>query len=125
MTGCVAAFDLPGMLAPMYLIGCFQAEASSAATGVMACEVCIVSGAWAVTGVAVGMALSAFDQGQKDDFGGAGAVVDSRNGCDIAIDAGLAMAVLAAKPSAPTAAGIVLRQALYMAVLLDCVVRRH
>jgi hypothetical protein len=44
---------------------------------------------------------------------------------DIAIDAGPARTVVAAKPSAPTAAGIDLRQAVCMAVLLDVVDRRH
>jgi hypothetical protein len=107
-----------GMLALMYLIGCFHGEASSLALGVTPCQ---LGGACDIIGVAAGVGESDFDQGQKlDDLAAGAARCD-----DIAIDAGSARTVVAAKPSALTAAGIDLRQVLYMAVLLDVVDRRH
>jgi hypothetical protein len=78
---------------------------------------CHVGGAGGVVG-------AAFDQGQKlDDVPGCAA--GSERWPDIAIDAGSARTVVAASPSAVTAAGIDLRQAVCMAVLLDVVDRRH
>ena len=57
-----------------------------------------------------------------DDVAGCAAGAGPR---DIAMDAGSARTVVAAKPSALTAAEIDLRQAVCMAVLLDFVDRRH
>lgn len=80
-----------------------------------------------VIGVVVGVD---FDHGQNFDAvdgaaGLAGAAGAAGAGRRVAMDAGLAMTVEAAKPSALTAAGIDLRQAVCMAVLLDFVDRRH
>jgi hypothetical protein len=130
--GCVVAFDFPmgisGMLAPINLIGCLQGEISDSVTGVTGCTACQASGACAVIGCATcggaGSAELDFDHGQKLDDVAGGATGSGRRP-NIAIDAGSASAVVAAKVNALTAAGIDLRQAVCMAVLLDVVDRRH
>jgi hypothetical protein len=81
------------------------------------------AGCTAVTAGAGAVELD-FDQGQKlNDVAGCAAGATRRP--DIAMDAGSARTVVAANPSAPTAAEIDLRQAVCMAVLLDVVDRRH
>ena len=113
------------MLAPRYLIGCFHGEISESGTGATGCTPCHVGGACAIIGGRRWRgADSDFDHGQKlDDVAGCAAGAGRRP--DIAMDAGSARTVVAAKPSALTAAGIDLRQAVCMAVLLDVVDRRH
>jgi hypothetical protein len=109
-------------LAPRYLIGCWNGEFSELGNGATGCTPCHVGGACAVIGADAGNAD--FDQGQKlDEVAGWADGADRRP--DIAMDAGSAKTVVAAKPNAVTAAGIDLRQAVCMAVLLDVVDRRH
>jgi hypothetical protein len=124
-------FDFPigisGMLAPTYLIGCRHGEISESASGVTGCIPGQVGGACEVIGGATGgagVAGAAFDQGQKLDDVAGGAAGSGRRP-NIAIDAGSARTVVAAKLTALTAAEIDLRQAVCMAVLLDVVDRRH
>jgi hypothetical protein len=122
ITGWVVGFDFP---TPKYWNGCFQAEVSEFGGAPTGCAPCQVGGACAVVGAGAGAGVvgADFDQGQKleDDDWAAGAEFRA----DIAIEAGSARAVVAASPSAVTAAGIDLRQAVCMAVLLDVVDRRH
>jgi hypothetical protein len=111
-------------LAPRYLIGCCHGEIAELGNGAPGCTPCHVGGACAIIGTAAGGAEADFDQGQMlDDVADCAAGAERR--ADIAMDAGSAKTVVAAKPSAPTAAGIDLRQAVCMAVLLDVVDRRH
>jgi hypothetical protein len=124
MTGCVLAFEPKGMAAPSDLIGCFQGDVSEPAGGATGWTPCHVGGACAVIGAAAGAVDSDFDHGQMFDHAPGCALAAARCG-DIAMDAGSARAVVAAKPKAVTAAGIILRQAVSMAVLLDFVDRRH
>jgi len=123
----VVGFDLTmgssEKLAPRYLIGCWKSEISELGNGPTGCTPCHVGGAWAVVGAGAGAGDVDFDQGQKlDEVAGCAAGAGRR---DIAMEAGSARTVVAAKPSAVTAAGIDLRQAVCMAVLLDVVDRRH
>jgi hypothetical protein len=111
-------------LAPRYLIGCWNGETSELGNGPTGCTPCQVGGACAVIGAEAGAVDADFDHGQKlDEVAGCAAGAERR--ADIAMEAGSARTVVAAKPSAVTAAGIDLRQAVCMAVLLDVVDRRH
>jgi hypothetical protein len=123
----VVGFDFPmgssEKLAPRYLIGCWNGETAELGDGATGWTPCHVGGAWAVIAAGAGDVDSDFDQGQKlDEVAGCAAGAGRR---DIAMEAGSAKTVVAAKPSAVTAAGIDLRQAVCMAVLLDVVDRRH
>jgi hypothetical protein len=83
-----------------------------------------VGGVCAVVGAGAGVAGADFDQGQKLDDVAGGATGSGRRP-NMAMEAGSARAVVAAKLSALTAVGIDLRQAVCMVVLLDVVDRRH
>jgi hypothetical protein len=117
----VVGFDFAETLALMNENGCFQAEVSELGGGATGWTPCQVAGAWAVAGA--GAVGADFDHGHHDDVPDCAA--GSERWPDIAIEAGSARTVVAARPSAVTAAGIDLRQAVCMAVLLDVVDRRH
>jgi hypothetical protein len=125
ITGCVGA-DFAAVAPETFALkdwnGCFQAEVSELGGAPTGCTPCQVGGACAVVGAGAGVVGADLDQGHQDD------VLDCAAGSErwpIAIEAGSAKALVAASPSAVTAAGIDLRQAVCMAVLLDVVDRRH